>query len=57
MGISLIILLLLVFIPPIADFLSLHNLSMSEWLIVILLSLVPLVIVEIYKLIKKIAKK
>ncbi len=57
MGISLIILLLLVFIPPIADFLSLHNLSISEWLIVILLSLVPLVIVEIYKLIKKIAKK
>ncbi len=57
MGISLIILLLLVFIPPIANFLSLHNLSMSEWLIVISLSLVPLVIVELYKLIKKIAKK
>ena len=52
----LTILLLLVYVKPIADFLSLQIPTSFEWLIIILLSLVPLVIVEFYKLIKKIIK-
>ena len=56
MLLSLTILLLLVYVKPIADFLSLQIPTSFEWLIIILLSLVPLVIVEFYKLIKKIIK-
>ena len=56
MFISIIILLVLVYVKPIAIFLSLQQPNPSEWLIIILLSLVPLVIVEIYKLIKKLSK-
>ena len=54
MILSLVILLLLVFIPPVAQFLSLQVPNKNEWLIIILLSLVPLVVVELYKLIIKI---
>ena len=53
---SLVILLLLVYVPPIASFLSLQVPTSFEWLIIILLSLTPLVIVELYKLVKKIIK-
>ena len=53
MLLSLLILLLLVFVPPVANFLSLQVPNSNEWLIMILLSLIPLVIVEIYKLIIK----
>ena len=54
MFISLIILLLLIYIDPIATFLLLQIPTAFEWMIIILLSLTPLVIVELYKLIKKI---
>lgn len=53
MALSLIILLLLVFIPPVAQFLSLQIPSKNEWLVIIALSLVPLVVVELYKLVAK----
>ena len=54
MILSLVILLLLVFIPPVAQFLSLQVPNKNEWLVIISLSLVPLVVVELYKLIIKI---
>ncbi len=57
MLISLIVLLMLVFIKPIASFLSLQQPTLLEWLIIIILSLVPLIIVEIHKLITKILIK
>lgn len=57
MLISLIVLLMLVFIKPIATFLSLQQPTLLEWLIIIILSLVPLIIVEIHKLITKILIK
>lgn len=53
MFISTIVLLMLVFVKPIAEFLSLQQPNSFEWTVIILLSLVPLVVVEIYKLIKK----
>ena len=53
MFISTIVLLMLVFLKPIAEFLSLQQPNLFEWAVIILLSLVPLVVVEIYKLIKK----
>ena len=53
MFISTIVLLMLVFVKPIAKFLSLQQPNLFEWAVIILLSLVPLVVVEIYKLIKK----
>ena len=53
MFISTIVLLMLVFLKPIAKFLSLQQPNLFEWAVIILLSLVPLVVVEIYKLIKK----
>lgn len=53
MFISTIVLLTLVFVKPIAEFLSLQQPNSFEWTVIILLSLVPLVVVEIYKLIKK----
>lgn len=51
---SFVILMLVVFIKPLASFFSLVNLSFNEWVIVALLSLVPLVTLEIYKLIRRI---
>ena len=57
MFISIVILLLLVYIKPIALFLSLQQPNSFEWTIIILLSLVPLIIVELYKLLKKILFK
>ena len=53
MFISTFVLLMLVFVKPIAKFLSLQQPNLFEWAVIILLSLVPLVVVEIYKLIKK----
>lgn len=53
MFISITVLLMLVFVKPIAKFLSLQQPNLFEWAVIILLSLVPLVVVEIYKLIKK----
>ena len=53
MFISIVILLLLVYIKPIALFLSLQQPNSFEWTIIILLSLIPLIIVELYKLFKK----
>ena len=57
MLISLIVLLMLVFIKPIATFLSLQQPTLLEWLIIIMLSLVPFIIVELHKLITKILLK
>ena len=51
---SFIILMLVVFIKPVANFFSLVSLSLNEWVIVALLSLVPLIVLEIYKLIRNI---
>ena len=57
MFISIIILLILIYFEPIAKFLSLQIPSSTEWLIIICLSLIPLFLVELYKLFKKIFKK
>ena len=54
---SIVILLLLVFVKPIATFLSLQQPNLYEWYIIISLSLVPLVVVEFYKLTKKVLFK
>ena len=51
---SFVILMLVVFIKPVANFFSLVSLSLNEWVIVVLLSLVPLIVLEIYKLIRNI---
>ena len=52
MFVSFIILMFVVLVPPIANFFSLVSLNFSEWVIVTLLSLTPLVVVEIFKLIR-----
>ena len=52
MFVSFIILMFVVLVPPIANFFSLVSLSFSEWVIVALLSLTPLVVLEIFKLIR-----
>ena len=56
MLLSLVILLLLVYVEPVANFLSLQVPDSFEWLVIILLSLTPLVVVELYKLVKKLIK-
>lgn len=56
MLLSLVILLLLVYVKPVANFLSLQVPNSFEWLVIILLSLTPLVVVELYKLVKKLIK-
>lgn len=53
---STIILLAIIFIPPLASFFSLTTLSLKNWGIVIGLSLTPLVVLEIVKLIRQLAK-
>lgn len=50
---SIAFLLMVLFITPIREFFSLSVLTGSEWLIVILLSLSPILVVEIFKAIKK----
>ena len=50
---SIAFLLIVLFITPIRKFFSLSVLTGSEWLIVILLSLSPILVVEIFKAIKK----
>lgn len=50
---SIVFLLIVLFITPIREFFSLSILTGSEWLIVILLSLSPILVVEIFKAIKK----
>ena len=52
MFVSFIILMLVVLVPPIANFFSLVGLSFNEWIIVCLLSLTPLVVVEIFKFVR-----
>lgn len=53
---SITFLLMVLFITPIREFFSLSVLTGSEWLIVILLSLSPILVVEIFKAIKKYLK-
>ena len=50
---SIIFLLIVLFVTPIREFFSLSVLNGNEWLIVILLSLSPILIVEIFKAIKR----
>ncbi len=50
---SILFLVIVLFITPIREFFSLSVLSGNEWLIVILLSLSPILIVEILKAIKR----
>ena len=50
---SIIFLLIVLFVIPIREFFSLSVLNGNEWLIVILLSLSPILIVEIFKAIKR----
>ena len=50
---SIAFLLIVLFITPIREFFSLSILTVSEWLIVILLSLSPILVVEIFKVIKR----
>ena len=50
---SIIFLMIVLFVTPIREFFSLSVLSGNEWLIVILLSLSPILIVEIFKAIKR----
>ena len=50
---SLLFLMIALFVTPIREFFSLSVLSGNEWLIVILLSLSPILIVEILKAIKR----
>ena len=51
---SFLILMFVVLVPPVANFFSLVDLSFNEWVIVGLLSITPLVILEIFKLIRNI---
>lgn len=53
---SITFLLIVLFITPIREFFSLSVLTGNEWLIVILLSLSPILVVEIFKAIKKYLK-
>ncbi len=53
---SIAFLLIVLFITPIREFFSLSVLTGSEWLIVILLSLSPILVVEIFKAIKRYLK-
>lgn len=50
---SIFFLMIVLFVTPIREFFSLSVLSGNEWLIVILLSLSPILIVEIFKAIKR----
>ncbi len=50
---SICFLLIVLFITPIREFFSLSILTGNEWLIVILLSLSPILVVEIFKFIKR----
>ena len=50
---SILFLLIVLFITPIREFFSLSVLTGNEWLIVILLSLSPILVVEIFKLIRR----
>ena len=57
MGVSLVIVALVVFVPPLQGFFKLTNLNWQEWLISLALSLFPLVAVEIYKLVGRIVRR
>lgn len=50
---SIFFLMIVLFVTPLREFFSLSVLSGNEWLIVILLSLSPILIVEIFKAIKR----
>ena len=49
--------LFVILIPPIASVFKVYMLTLNDWIFVILLSLVPLVINELFKIIKKITSK
>lgn len=53
-GVSLVIVALVVFVPPLQGFFNLTNLTWQEWLVSIALSLFPLLAVEVYKLVGRI---
>lgn len=49
---SFLILMFVVLVEPIANFFSLVSLNFNEWVIVTLLSLVPLIVLEIFKFVR-----
>ena len=57
MLVSTILLAMVLFIPPIRDFFSLCNLTIFEWQFVLILSLSPLLVVELFKFLRRHYKK
>ena len=57
MSVSTILLAIVLFIPPIRDFFSLCNLTIFEWQFVLILSLSPLLVVELFKFLRRHYKK
>ena len=57
MLVSTILLAIVLFIPPIRDFFSLCNLTIFEWQFVLILSLSPLLVVELFKFLRRHYKK
>ena len=54
---SLLVLMLIIFIEPLANFFYIHPLNFNQWLFVILISFTPLVVLESYKLLRKLIKR
>ena len=57
MAVSLAIVLLVALVPPLQGFFKLTDLTWQEWLVSIALSLFPLLAVEVYKLVGRIAAR
>ena len=51
--VSILALIVVIFVPPIREFFSLSILPFKDWLWIILLSLTPILVVELFKLIRK----
>ena len=49
MIISVLILMIIIFVKPLADFFHIYPLTLNQWMLVILVSLIPLIVVEIFK--------
>lgn len=56
-AVSLAVVLFVALVPPVAVIFKLTSLSPSRWLYVLLISLVPVAVMEISKLIRRLAKK
>ena len=51
--VSILALIVVIFVPPIREFFSLSILPFKDWLWIILLSFTPILVVELFKLIRK----